>query len=116
MRVENTKFTERYTKVYCEDDWQYNAPHHFNVERVSDNGNVGHVDFQCGPIKEVGVNGVNNEDLLLMVITRLEAFQKSEFKCDENQEAIDALYEAIDSLHRRTNSRIARGVEGTQSI
>ncbi len=116
MEVKSNRFTQKYTKVYCEDDWKYNAPHHFNVETADNNRNVCHVDFQEGPIKECGVNGVANEDLLLMVLTRLEAFQHSEYKCPENQEAINAINEAVDSLRSRTNKREARGVEGTSIL
>ena len=112
MEVRNNKFTQNYTKVFCEDTWKYNAPHHFDVETV-DGKHIAHVDFQEGPIKECGINGVANEDLLLMVLTRLEAFQTSPFKCAENQEAIIAINEAIDSLRKRTNKRAVRGVEGT---
>ena len=115
MEVRNSKFTQNYTKVFCEDTWKYNAPHHFTVETV-DGRNIAHIDFQEGPIKECGINGVANEDLLLMVLTRLEAFQTSPFKCNENQEAIIAINEAIDSLRKRTNKRIERGVEGTNEV
>lgn len=115
MEVRNGKFTQNYTKVYCEDNWNYNAPHHFTVSSVE--GKVlDEIHFQEGPIKEVGINGLNNEDLLLMVVTRLEAFQNSDYRCEENQEAIDAIYEAVDALRRRTNKRVDRGVEGTSQI
>lgn len=116
MEIKNANFTQKYTKVYCEDDWRYNAPHHFNVETADDNRNICHIDFQEGPIKEVGVNGVSNEDLLLMVLTRLEAFQNTDYRCQENQEAIYAINEAVSSLRKRTNLRVARGVEGTSKI
>ena len=83
----NSKFTQNYTKVYCEDSWNYNAPHNFTV--LGKEGNkLSEIHFQEGPIKEVGINGVNNEDLLLMVITRLEAFQNSDYRCEENQQAL----------------------------
>ena len=115
MEVKNGKFTQKYTKVYCEDDWHYNAPHHFTVSSVE--GKVlQEINFQEGPIKEAGINGVNNEDLLLMVVTRLEAFQNSDFRCDENQEAINSLYDAIDVLRSRTNRREAEGKEGTHLV
>ena len=46
-------------------------------------------------IKECGVNGVNNEDLINMVIERLEHFQRSEYACRENAIAITKLEEAL---------------------
>ena len=51
-----------------------------------------------------------------MVVTRLEAFQNSDYRCEENQEAINAIYEAVDALRKRTNKRVDRGVEGTSEI
>jgi hypothetical protein len=46
----------------------------------------------------------------------LESFQNSEYRCDENTEAINAIYEAVDALRKRTNKRIDRGVEGTSEV
>ena len=77
---------------------------------------INKIDFQEGPIKEVGINGVTEEDLLLMIIARLESFQCSEFKCIENEEAIVSLREALISMNYRRIKRIKRGVEGTNNI
>lgn len=74
------------------------------------------VDFQCGPIKECGVNGLNNEDLLLMVLTRLNAFQDTEFKCRENALAITKIEESLMWLRKRTTEREMRNVEGTHTV
>ncbi len=115
MEVKNSKFTQNYTNVYCEDNWNYNAPHNFTI--LGKEGNkLSEIHFQEGPIKEVGINGVNNEDLLLMVITRLEAFQNSDYRCEENQQALDSLYDAVDCLRNRTNRRISEHKEGTSEI
>jgi len=62
------------------------------------------------------VNGVCNEDLIAMVITRLEHFQESEFACRENALAITKLEEALLWLRKRTMGREQRGVEGTHTI
>ena len=112
--------TSKYTKVYHEDSdkMKHNAPHHFVVMRASDaiDGDcaaLNEIHFQEGPIKECGVNGVCNEDLLAMVISRLEHFQKSEFACRENALAITKLEEALLWLRKRTMGRENRGVEGT---
>ena len=66
--------------------------------------------------KECGVNGVCNEDLINMVIDRLEHFQNSEFRCRENALAITALEEALLWLRKRTMGREQRGVEGTHIV
>ena len=116
MEVRNSQFTQKYTKVFCEDSWKYNAPHHFLVKRSDDDSTIARVDFQEGPVKEVGVNGVANEDLLLMVVARLEGFQNSEYRCNENQEAIESILEAVSSLRKRTKKREERGVEGTSTV
>ena len=118
LPIEHPKFTSKYTKVFCEDaaEQLFNAPHHFKVVNVEDGSTVGRVDFQEGPIKEVGINGVNNEDLILMVVCRLESFQKSEYACNENAEALEYLYKAVDALRSRTNRRAAAGIEGTSAL
>jgi hypothetical protein len=61
----------------------------------------------------VGVNGVFNQDLIGMVICRLEHFQNSDFKCRENAMAITKLEEALMWLRKRTVNREKRGVLGT---
>lgn len=117
--------TTKYTKVLEESEYQYNAPHTFQVIRAQEENSEEHkgenlvlseIHFQEGPIKECGVNGVMNEDLLVMVIRRLEGFQNSEFKCRENACAITKLEEALLWLRKRTMGRENRGVEGTHKV
>lgn len=108
--------TNKYTKVLVEEEFSYNAPHTFDVQNAETSENLCHIHFQEGPIKECGVNGVCNEDLINMVICRLEYFQNSEFYCKENALAINALEEALLWLRKRTISRENRGVEGTHTV
>jgi hypothetical protein len=68
--------------------------------------------FQNGPINEVGINGINNEVLLAVVIDRLRCYQAGPFRCSENQAALMHATEALAQLHSRTAERIKRGVEG----
>lgn len=72
--------------------------------------------FQNGPIKEVGVNGITHEALVAVVLDRLRAFQAGDYKCRENALAITKLEEALMWLHKRTQGREARGVEGTHTV
>lgn len=125
VKLKHDLLTNKYTEVYHEppEEMNYNAPHSFKVYNVASldangcpNHLVGQVHFQEGPIKECGVNGVCNEDLIAMVITRLEHFQKSEFACRENALAITKLEEALLWLRKRTIGREQRGVEGTHTI
>lgn len=71
------------------------------------------IDFQSGPIKEAGVNGLTNELLLSIVVDRVRTFQKGPFACRENAIALTKIEEALLWLHSRTRGRVARGVEGT---
>lgn len=120
-KLEHDLLTEKYTKVYHEKDFKFNAPHTFQVttlkDRLDGKGQcevaIQEIHFQEGPIKEHGVNGIVNEDLIAMVICRLEHFNQSEFRCRENSMAITKLEEALLWLRKRTIGRENRGVEGT---
>jgi len=79
-------------------------------------GEYGHVKFQNGPIKEMGVNGCHQEDLLAIVIDRLESFQAGNFACRENALALTKCQEALQWLDHRTRNRQVRGVEGKNEI
>lgn len=120
IKLNHDLLTNKYTTVYHEpkNEMNYNAPHRFVVAKSECNAGfppepLAEIHFQEGPIKECGVNGVCNEDLIAMVITRLEHFQKSEFACRENALAITKLEEALLWLRKRTMGRERRGVEGT---
>ena len=125
-KVVHDLLTNKYTSVWHEEPEQmkFNAPHHFFVCETGLDPNdttlsikpLAEFGFQEGPIKEAGVNGVCNEDLIAMVITRLEHFQKSEFSSRDNAMAITKLEEALLWLRKRTIGRENRGVEGTNKI
>jgi len=70
------------------------------------------VDMQKGPVKEAGVNGCQNEDLIAIIIDRLECFQSGGFSCYENGEALFKLHEALHWMNHRTADRERRNVEG----
>lgn len=71
------------------------------------------LNFQNGPINEVGVNGITQEVLLAICADRLRAFQAGPYSCRENALALTKIEEAQHWLHHRTLARMARGVEGT---
>ena len=108
--------TENYTTVHAIDDKEFNSNHSYVVKTKETGVDVTHVHFQKGPIKENGVNGCHNEDLIAIVIDRLMDFQASPYHCRENGLAITKLEEALHWLRHRTNGRIQRGVEGTSVI
>jgi hypothetical protein len=109
--------SEKYTQVYACDEKEFNANHHYSVSTVEQASVIlQDVKFQKGPIKEFGINGVMNEDLIAMVIDRLNSFQDSQYKCRENALAITKLEEALLWLRKRTMDREARQVEGTHAV
>ena len=58
-------------------------------------------------------NGAFVETVIHAAIDRLNWYQEGEFACEENVTAIAHLKDAVEALHRRTDEREARGVEGT---
>ena len=73
------------------------------------------VDFQHGPLAEVGVNGITNEAMLAVLVDRMDGFQSGDRGSDEGDNALRCLREALAWLHLRTTNRIARHVEGTST-
>ncbi len=114
--------TKKYTEVVALDEkGQGNANHEYKVYKTKKEDEelrdgLCLISFQNGPIKEVGVNGIMNEDLIAIVIDRMRGFQSGDFACRDNALALTKLEEALMWLRNRTNSREARGVEGTNVI
>lgn len=71
------------------------------------------IQFQNGPINQVGVNGLTHEVLLAIIADRLRWFQIGPYACRENALALTMIEEAQHWLAHRTRARMARGVEGT---
>ena len=115
--------TNNYTEVFATDYKTFNAYHCYEIRPIPPEGATiseedifAKIKFQKGPIKEKGVNGCHNEDLIAIVIDRLQQFQESDFKCRENAIAITKLEEALMWLGKRTQDRRNRGVEGTSQL
>ena len=114
--------TKRFTEVVVADEpSEGGACHEYYINRGVGRenapvGEFGHVQFQNGPIMDNGVNGCHNEDLLAIVIDRLQHFQRGKFECRENTAALVELEKALSWLNHRTNERIRRGVEGTNQL
>lgn len=71
--------------------------------------------FQDGPIQEFGVNGTTNEEVMEVLLERLNSLNQPPFNCRENSLAITNLEQALMWLKRRTENRQQRGVEGTST-
>ena len=124
VETKHDLLTSNYTQVFEEANPQSYAPCTFEVTRKlppntefnPETDLLSKVHFQEGPIKEQGVNGINNEDAIVMVIRRLQGFQDSQFSCRENAMAITKLEEALMWLRKRTIGREKREVVGTSSV
>ena len=109
--------TDRFTKIQCLDEpGAGGACHEYEVIDTRDKTLFSKVSFQNGPIQESGVNGCHQEDLIAIVIDRLQSFQSGDYSCRENALAITKLEEALHWLNHRTAERQARGVEGTSEL
>lgn len=97
---------------------QGNACHEYQIRkwvRHEDDIELCNIQFQKGPIGEVGVNGISNEALLAIVEDRLLGFQSGQYACRENAVALTKIQEAMMWLQKRTRERVFRGVEGTSA-
>lgn len=70
------------------------------------------IKFQLGLVKEQGVNGCQVDDIIQILIERVEGFQKGKFACRENALVITKLQEAQHWTTHRTVDRERRKVEG----
>ena len=110
--------SEKYTQVFATDEaGSGGANHKYSISTTKEPSDIlGNINFQNGPIKESGVNGIMNEDLIVIVIDRLQGFQNGQYKNRENAIAITKLEEALLWLRKRTMDRERRGVEGTSTV
>lgn len=62
------------------------------------------------------IDGVTNEEVIKVLIHRINYLNNGEFRCRENSITITKLEEALMWLEKRTADRIDRGVEGTFNL
>ena len=83
-------------------------------------GNGFAISWQNGPLgrgaERRAPNGAFVEDLIQAVIGRIEFYQRSRFKCQENENALASLHRAAWELDQRTKTREVRAVEGTHAV
>lgn len=96
------------------------ANHCYNIAYDSGDGSphkqITFLNFQNGPIREAGVNGITHEVLLAILEDRLRGFQSGKYGCLENQAALEHIQAAQKILKSRTEKRLARNVEGTMAV
>lgn len=87
-----------------------NACHIYDISYANNGGPVGShgVQFQRGPMGQVGINGVSNEALLAIVEDRLLGIQSGQFASRENAIALAKVQEALMWLHKQTRDRISQ--------
>lgn len=102
-------------KAYAITEHSHNRNVAGHVYKVIAGNQITNIDFQNGPIKSNGVNGLTNETLLAITIHRTK-YLDSLFPCNENKEAIDYMQKALDLFEQRTKDRIARQVEGLNKV
>lgn len=89
--------TQEHTEVVCLDELANDGAYHEYVvyeavvEKDEDCRSFAKVSFQKGLIKEVGVNGCQHEDVIAMVIDRLEHYQNGKYSCEHNRIALEHL-------------------------
>jgi hypothetical protein len=98
--------------IACDERGPGHANHHYRIYGNVSGDCLQEIKFQKGPIQESGVNGIQNEDLLGVVIDRLIGFQTGDYECRENEVALHACIDACAALQLRTAKRKSRGVEG----
>ena len=78
------------------------------------------IDWQNGPLgrgdERKEPNGAFVETVIDAAKQRIESYQNSDFKCEENEQAIMHLNAALERLNKRTQAREAREVEGTHTV
>lgn len=84
----------------------------FSYEAHGDVPPVIDIRFQAGPIQVNGINGCAIEDVIDVLVARLNGYQAGPFRCRENALAITKLEESKLWLLERTRKRQAQGVEG----
>lgn len=76
--------------------------------------------WQNGPLAVDGERkeptGAFVEDIIRSAIDRIEHYQTSKFRCDENVKTLQHLRRALESQRSRTVDRELRGVEGTHQV
>lgn len=115
----NNIYMDKNTLIKVLDEKEYNAYHIFEIHKRNDDNKVlykENIKFQKGPVKENGINGIQNEDLIYIILNRLRDLNSGKYQCDENYKAIELLEKAVDILNLRTIKRQKRNVEGTSKI
>lgn len=114
MKVKIDTIEKNANNIYVEATDVLECNNKYIIERIDISNNENNLIMQQKiEFQKSTTAGVLNEDLLEIVKHRLETFQMTEFQCIENEKAIKYITDAIKWLNKRTKSRKARNVLGT---
>lgn len=91
---------------------QFNSPCSYEVIHKTTGKVAQKISIQKGPVQDAGLNGIFIEDLILICIDQLKYFQRSDFRCEENEAALRHLKDALATIRARQYERQLRGVQG----
>ena len=100
------------TRHNGDENWGHR--YNFLAGRYPD-GIGGTIQFQCGPVPDRGVNGLTNEAVLAILIHRIGVLNEK-LPCEQNELVLGNLRTALALLEDRTADRVARGVEGKETV
>ena len=111
-------FNRAHISIRADQPGNGGASHVYNIAILTEQTgqSAAHIQFQDGPVREAGPNGISDEALLAILIDRLQGFQRGQYSCRENALVLTKLEEAMHWLQHRTQQREARGVEGTSTV
>lgn len=93
-----------------------NASHTYGIQ-FGGPKDVCRIQFQHGPRGVEGsTSGVFDDDLLAIIVDRLEGFQSGPYACGENELALEHIRQAREALGLRVARRIQQGVLGANAV
>ena len=104
IELSNELVQSKYTTISHEEDYKV-IPCNFVINKRNCNDitpTLAIINFQDGPIKNNEANGILNEDLIAIVIKRIEYLQKTNHRSIENELALLKLEEALVALQYTT--------------
>lgn len=108
-------FTSEFLEVYAGPDGAGGCPHYYEVRAAVEGEPVVLLELflQEGNPKDqsVGLNGIGNQTLMLIVLDFLKKANAGEFSCRETSVVITKLEEAMQWTKQRELDRRARGVQ-----
>lgn len=107
-------FTEGFLEVFAGPDGAGGVPHFYKVCTNGANGKptrvVAQIQLQEGNPSEVGVNGIGNQTLQLILHDFLKKANAGEFACRENSVQLTKIEEVMQWSKQRELDRKQRGV------